>query len=170
MTVLFITVIHSLPSLLVMHRLLLTVITIALTVTHSATAQNNNPATFCRVTWSGSTPTYNPNNLHYCYGPDGRLSGRWEVRYPTGEIQVGVYYRSLPHGWWETRFPNGAIHAGDYTLGKKDGWWEMMQPNGEIKVGRYKDGEMHGRWETRFPDGTVETTDFVNGKCVSGCY
>ena len=118
---------------------------------------------------------------------NGKLNGRWTVRFHSGTVQEGRYVDGLKNGHWSQReadgdeyegsfvnnlrnghfthrWHSGTVEEGPYVDGKRNGHWVLRQADGDVTEGTYVDGEKHGHWTSRDADGTWQQGSYVNGE------
>ncbi len=122
---------------------------------------------------------------------DGLRQGKWEKRYPGGNlVYEGQFKDGQPVGEWTRYFETGQVKAkisydeysdsayvklfskfgnklaeGNYLNEQKTGLWKLYSQNIKIAEESYKNGKKHGITKKFYPTGEVlEQSEWQNGK------
>ena len=127
------------------------------------------------VTWTGECAggvTQGTGTLTWV-GPDGsrlsetgrlqngRHTGHWVVRLPSGTVAEGPVVEGKEHGGWVFRFADGTVWEGPYADGEQTGQWTLRFADGTVEAGSLVDGERNGHWVITLADGGVQAGRFV---------
>lgn len=72
---------------------------------------------------------------------DGKVHGRWVLRWPDGKVEEGSYADWKRQGRWVIRNANGDVEQGPYLKGKKHGQWVVRRANGAVEHLTFEDDE-----------------------------
>lgn len=106
------------------------------------------------VTWTGKCAegkAYGEGTTRWVY------DGGKKTLVATGSLKDGKV-----HGRWVLRWQDGKVEEGSYLNWKRQGRWVIRNANGDVDEGPYVKGKKHGQWVVRKANGAVEHLTFEN--------